>query len=54
MAIGNITGLIGGLLPFCIGLAADAFGLQKAIWLLLAGPVVLLVGLPRHTATIND
>jgi FSR family fosmidomycin resistance protein-like MFS transporter len=48
MALGNITGLIGGFLPLAIGLAADAFGLHVAIWLLLAGPIALLVGLPRR------
>jgi FSR family fosmidomycin resistance protein-like MFS transporter len=48
MALDNLTGLVGGLLPFAIGLAADAFGLGTAIWLLLAGPVALLVGLPRR------
>ena len=47
MALDNVFGLVGGLLPFGIGLAADAFGLQVAIWLLLAGPIALLVGLPR-------
>ena len=46
MALDNYAGLIGGLLPFGIGLAADAFGLQSAIWLLLAGPVALFIGLP--------
>ena len=52
MALDNITGLVGNLLPFGIGLTADAFGLQVAIWLLLAGPIALLVGLPRmsHSA----
>ncbi len=49
MAVGNVTGLIGGLLPFGIGLAADAFGLHVAIWLLLAGPIALLIGLPKRT-----
>lgn len=53
MAVGNITGLIGGLLPFAIGLAADAFGLHVAIWLLLAGPIALLLGLPRHADSID-
>jgi MFS transporter, FSR family, fosmidomycin resistance protein len=46
MALDNIVGLVGGLLPLGIGMAADAFGLQNAIWLLLAGPIALLVGLP--------
>lgn len=55
MALGNIAGLVGGLLPLLIGLAADAFGLDIAIWLLLAGPIALLIGLPRRVpaATIN-
>ncbi len=47
MALTNITGLAGSLLPFLVGLAADAFGLGKAIWLLLLGPLALLFGLPR-------
>jgi MFS transporter, FSR family, fosmidomycin resistance protein len=50
MALENITGLLGGLMPFAIGLAADAFGLRVAIWLLLAGPIALLAGLPRHSS----
>jgi FSR family fosmidomycin resistance protein-like MFS transporter len=54
MALDNITGLVGGLLPFGIGLAADAFGLHAAIWLLLAGPIGLFVGLPRRNVTINQ
>ncbi len=45
MALDNIAGLIGSLLPLGIGLAADAYGLRSAIWLLLAGPIALYVGL---------
>jgi FSR family fosmidomycin resistance protein-like MFS transporter len=48
MAIGNLAGLIGDLLPFLIGLMADRFGLTAALWLLLAGPLALLIGLPFH------
>jgi FSR family fosmidomycin resistance protein-like MFS transporter len=51
MTIGNLAGLIGDLLPLGIGLAADAFGLHVAIWLLLAGPIALLIGLPFHLET---
>jgi FSR family fosmidomycin resistance protein-like MFS transporter len=54
MALDNITGLVGSLLPFGIGLAADAFGLHAAIWLLLAGPIALLVGLPKKIRTSVD
>jgi FSR family fosmidomycin resistance protein-like MFS transporter len=50
MTLNDIAGLFGKLLPFVIGLAAQYFGLQAAMWLLLLGPIVLLVGLPRRTA----
>lgn len=49
MTLGTVTGLVGGLLPLGIGLAADAFGLRIAIWFLLAGPLALLLGLPGRT-----
>jgi FSR family fosmidomycin resistance protein-like MFS transporter len=49
MALGNVAGLFGKLLPFGIGLAAYAYGLEVAMWLLLAGPVALLIGLPRKS-----
>ena len=47
-ALDNVSGMFGKLLPFGIGLAAQAFGLGPAMWLLLTGPLVLLVGLPRR------
>lgn len=50
-ALDNVSGLFGKLIPFGMGLAAQAFGLGVAIWLLLAGPVVLLIGLPRKYIT---
>jgi FSR family fosmidomycin resistance protein-like MFS transporter len=49
MALSNVAGLLGGLLPLLIGLVADAYGLQAAMWLLLAGPIAMLLGLPRAT-----
>lgn len=48
MALDNVSGLFGKLLPFGVGLAAQVFGLQWAMWLLLAGPIVLVLFLPRH------
>jgi len=51
MALGNIVGFFGKFIPFGIGLAAEHFGLDPAMWLLLAGPVALLVGLPRRSAS---
>lgn len=48
MALHSASGLVSSLIPLMIGLAAEYFGLQGAMWLLLAGPVALLVGLPRR------
>ena len=49
-ALDNVSGMFGKLIPFGIGLAAQAFGLGSAMWLLLAGPLALLIGLPRRNA----
>lgn len=48
MAVDNLFGLIGGLLPLGLGLVAQHHGLRVTMWLLLAGPVVLLGGIPRR------
>jgi FSR family fosmidomycin resistance protein-like MFS transporter len=48
MTVHNFFGVVGGLLPLSIGLAAEHFGLGAAMWLLLLGPLALLVGLPRR------
>jgi FSR family fosmidomycin resistance protein-like MFS transporter len=47
LALHNVTGLCGALMPFGIGLAAERFGLGAAMWLLLAGPVALVLAIPR-------
>ena len=48
MTLDSLFSLLGKLLPFGIGLAAQFLGLRLAMWLLLLGPIVLLVGLPRR------
>ncbi|WP_084542289.1 MFS transporter [Calidithermus chliarophilus] len=48
MALGSVAGLLGGLLPLGLGWLADRFGLEAALWCLLAGPLALLSGLPRR------
>jgi len=53
-ALDNVSGLIGKLIPFGIGIAAQAFGLGAAMWLLLAGPIALLIGLPRKVEWTSD
>jgi FSR family fosmidomycin resistance protein-like MFS transporter len=50
IAIGSVTGLAGSLIPVTLGLLAQRFGLETTMWLLLAAPVVLFVGLPRRGA----
>jgi FSR family fosmidomycin resistance protein-like MFS transporter len=47
-ALDNVSGMFGTLLPFGLGLAAQAFGLGSAMWFLLAGPLALLIGLPHR------
>lgn len=46
-AVNNIAGLAGSLIPLLLGLVAQRFGLQWAMWLLLLGPLALIAGLPR-------
>ena len=45
-ALANLSVLF---VPTILGALADAFGLQTAMWLLLLGPLALVVGLPRET-----
>jgi FSR family fosmidomycin resistance protein-like MFS transporter len=52
MTVGNIFGLIGGLIPLGIGFAAQKFGLDVAIWLVIFGPLILVLGLPRTRVKI--
>jgi FSR family fosmidomycin resistance protein-like MFS transporter len=46
MTVGNLFGLVGQLIPLGLGLVAQQVGLSTAMWLLLLGPITLLVGLP--------
>jgi FSR family fosmidomycin resistance protein-like MFS transporter len=47
MAIGSVTAPLAKFFPFLIGFLADHFGLQNAMWILMLGPIALLLGLPR-------
>ena len=49
-ALGSVSGIVGKLIPLGMGLAAQTYGLQTAMWLLLSGPIALLIGLPRSKA----
>ena len=48
MTLDSLFSMLGTLLPFGIGLVAHVFGLRLAMWLLLLGPIALLIGLPRN------
>ncbi len=48
MAVSNVFGLAEGLIPLGLGVVAEHYSLNATMWLLLAGPVALLVGLPRR------
>ena len=47
--IGDVTGMVGALIPLIIGLVAERYGMGIAMWLLIAGPIALIIGLPRRT-----
>jgi len=49
LVLDNAAAIFGKLIPLGIGLAAERFGLGSAMWLLLAGPIALLIGLPRKS-----
>jgi FSR family fosmidomycin resistance protein-like MFS transporter len=51
-ALGSVSGIVGKLIPLGIGFAAQTYGLQVAMWFLLAGPIALLIGLPKRTVTL--
>ena len=53
MAVDNIFGLVGGLLPWGLGVIAENYSLGAAMWLLCAGPLALLFGLPYQGASTS-
>lgn len=53
MALGSVTAPIAKFFPFLLGFLADQLGLQTAMWILILGPLALLVGLPRPTANLT-
>jgi FSR family fosmidomycin resistance protein-like MFS transporter len=50
MALDSGFGLVYGLVPALLGLVAERAGLPVMMWILVAGPLALLVGLPRAQA----
>jgi FSR family fosmidomycin resistance protein-like MFS transporter len=50
IALSSLAGLIGATAPLVVALVAERYGLDVAMWILIAGPVALLVGTPRTGA----
>jgi len=48
MALSTIAGLAGSLIPLGLGAVAQVAGLRAAMWILMAAPIALLLGLPRQ------
>lgn len=48
IALTNVAGVAGALIPLGLGALAEAAGLRVAMWVLLAAPLALFVGLPRR------
>jgi FSR family fosmidomycin resistance protein-like MFS transporter len=49
LALANVTGFVGSLIPLALGVFAERFGLSAAMWLLLVSPAALFAALPRGT-----
>ena len=54
MALGSVAGLLSYLAPLALGALADRLGLGATMWLLPAGPAVLLLGLLNVPAARVD
>jgi len=50
MALDNLFRLLGSLMPLGLGFIAQRYDLRVTMWLLLAGPLALWVGLPREVS----
>ena len=53
MAVSNVFGLLGSLVPLGLGLVAERADLHVTMWLLGVGPLALLVGLPRESSSAD-
>jgi MFS transporter, FSR family, fosmidomycin resistance protein len=48
MAINSVIGVLGGAISFFVGWVAARAGLPAAMWILLLGPISLVIFIPRH------
>ena len=54
LAVNNVMGIAGNMVPLGIGVAARSWGLGAAMWLLMTSPIALMVGLPRGSAVPEE
>ncbi len=54
MALGSLAGSGAAAVPLVVGVVAERYGVAAAMWSLLAGPLVLLAGLPRRQGEARD
>ena len=47
MTLSNVVGLVGGFMPLLLSVFAQQVGFNPTMWVLLAAPIALLVGLPK-------
>jgi FSR family fosmidomycin resistance protein-like MFS transporter len=45
MTLNNLAGFVGGFAPLVLGWVAQQYGLPPTMWMLLAAPIALLIGL---------
>jgi FSR family fosmidomycin resistance protein-like MFS transporter len=48
MAVTTVAGLIGSIIPLILGLVAQRYNIEAAMWILLLGPIALLIGIPKQ------
>jgi len=46
VGVGTVAASLGSLIPVALGALAEAAGLRAALWVLLAAPLALVIGLP--------
>ncbi len=54
LALNNLGGILGSLIPLGLGWVAQRYNLQVTMWLLILGPIALWVGLPRPRPVSNQ
>jgi len=47
VGVATVAASVGSLIPVILGALAQAAGLRAAMWVLLAAPLALVLGLPR-------